>query len=206
MYVGNESRFIGTANFEGPVSVAGTLTAAGLNMGFGNLNVGLLTATQFHVGTGGTIISTPADAGSLGVGIGTTVARANLDVEGEARFKTYYEVPIAVAPTVSGISTVDLSKGQTFEVTTTSAITQFNILNPPSNSTSFTLKILQGSTAYGVGIDTFKSLAGIGLTVYWPGGVVPIVTQVADKIDIYSFMTFDGGNTFFGVVGGQNFS
>ena len=206
LYVGNESRFIGTVNFEGPVSVAGTLTAASLDMESGNLNVGILTATQFHVGSGGTIISTPDNSSSVGVGIGTIAARAALDIEGDTRFKTYYEVPVDVAPTVSGISTVDLSKGQTFEVTTTSDITQFNILNPPSNSTSFTLKILQGSTAYGVGIDTFKSLAGIGLTVYWPGGVVPIVTQVADKTDIYSFMTFDGGNTFFGVVGGQNFS
>ena len=30
--------------------------------------------------------------------------------------------------------------------------------------------------------------------MYWPGGVLPIVTPVADKTDIYSFMTFDGGS------------
>ena len=42
--------------------------------------------------------------------------------------------------------------------------------------------------------------------MYWPGGVLPIVTPVADKTDIYSFMTFDGGASLFGVIGGQNFS
>ena len=31
-------------------------------------------------------------------------------------------------------------------------------------------------------------------------------TSAADKTDIYSFMTFDGGTSLFGVVGGQNFS
>ena len=32
------------------------------------------------------------------------------------------------------------------------------------------------------------------------------VTTTAEKTDIYSFMTFDGGSSLFGVVGGQNFA
>jgi hypothetical protein len=40
----------------------------------------------------------------------------------------------------------------------------------------------------------------------WPaGGVIPTVTTGAGKSDIYSFRTFDGGSTFYGIVGGQNF-
>jgi len=206
LYVENESRFISEAIFEGPVSVAGTITAGDVNISGGDLKVGLLTATQLQVGAGGTIISTPAGATSVGVGIGTITARAALDVEGSARFKSYHEIPVVI-DTVAGISTVDLSKGQTFELTTTSDIVRFDLLNPIENaSTSFTIKILQGSTHYGVGIDTFKNIAGIGLTVYWPGGVVPVVTPSSNRTDIYSFMTFDGGNTLYGVVGGQNFS
>ena len=42
--------------------------------------------------------------------------------------------------------------------------------------------------------------------MYWPSGVVPIVTTTADKADIYSFKTFDGGGSLYGIVGGQNFS
>ena len=82
------------------------------------------------------------------------------------------------------------------------------MINVPSGSTAFTIKIAQdaiGSRA--VGIDTFKTSGGVTIPVYWPGGgVVPIVTQTASRIDIYSFKTFDGGSSLFGVVGGQNFS
>ena len=55
-------------------------------------------------------------------------------------------------------------------------------------------------------VDTYRIDGGSELSCNWPGGVVPTVTNVAGKTDIYSFMTFDGGTTIFGVVGGQNFS
>ena len=59
---------------------------------------------------------------------------------------------------------------------------------------------------YSVGINTFKDASGNNVDVYWPaGGVIPIVTQDANKIDIYSFKTFDSGSSLYGVVGGQNF-
>ena len=45
------------------------------------------------------------------------------------------------------------------------------------------------------------------MNVYWSGGgVKPIVTTIANKTDIYSFKTFDGGSSWYGVVGGQNFA
>ena len=74
-------------------------------------------------------------------------------------------------------------------------------------STDNTVKITQDSTGYSVGIDTFKDGAGSAIPVYWPGGgTLPQVTQTASKTDIYSFMTFDGGSSLYGVVGGQNFA
>ena len=76
-----------------------------------------------------------------------------------------------------------------------------------AEATAFTIKITQGSTAFSVGIDTFTNNAvGSGATVYWPGGNVPIVTQVAGKTDIFSFKSFDSCIALFGIVGGQNFS
>lgn len=80
------------------------------------------------------------------------------------------------------------------------------MLNTPSDSTTFTIKITQGSTAFSVGIDTFKNAAGTAVTSYWPGGVVPNPTITAGKTDIYSFKSFDGCSSLFGIVGGQNFS
>ena len=117
---------------------------------------------------------------------------------------------VSVATVVSGVVTIDLSNAQSFICTATSAITQFTVSNPPSGSSSFTLRLTQGSSAVAVGIDTFKTSGGADIPVYWPGGLAPIVTPTADATDIYSFKTFDGDNLasvgLYGVVGGQNFS
>jgi len=105
------------------------------------------------------------------------------------------------------VVTLDLTEAQSFLLTTTEDISSFTLQGASANSTTaFTMKILQGSTARGVGIDTFRTSGGIPIPVYWPGGVSPTVTPVADKTDIYSFMTFDGGASLYGVIGGQNFS
>ena len=107
----------------------------------------------------------------------------------------------------SGNINLDLSKGQSFNLNVDAAVTGFTILNPPAEATAFTIKIVQGSTAFSVGIDTFTNgVTGAAATVYWPGGNVPVVTQTAGKIDIYSFKSFDGCDGLFGITGGQNFS
>ena len=140
------------------------------------------------------------------VGIATASPRATLDVEGDTRLKSYHEAPVTL--TSSGqVVNIDLSKGQTFELTTTENIVEFRISNFVADmATSFTIKILQGSTARTVDIDDFKNSAGsASIPVNWPGGVVPTVTASAGAVDIYSFMTFDGGDRLYGVVGGQNF-
>ena len=140
------------------------------------------------------------------VGIATATPRATLDVEGEARLKTYTELPVPVGSS-SGIINLDLTAGQTFTVTTTEDITEFRCSNFSTNmATAFTIKLVQGTTPRNVGIDTFKTSAGVAIPVYWPGGIEPNVTKTGSAIDIYSFMTFDGGSTLYGVIGGQNFS
>ena len=108
----------------------------------------------------------------------------------------------------SGEVDLDLSKGQSFELTTTENITAFNLLNITAGTTrTYTIKITQNaSSAYTVDVDTYRLDGGSEKSCNWPGGVVPTMTNVAAKTDIYSFMTFDGGTTLFGVVGGQNFS
>ena len=102
---------------------------------------------------------------------------------------------------------VDLSVAQSFTLTVDEEVTQFTLLNPPSGATAFSILITQDSTGYPVAISAFKDSGGSAITLKFPaGGVVPIVTNVASKSDIYSFKTFDGGSTLFGVVGGQNFA
>ena len=91
--------------------------------------------------------------------------------------------------------------------TTAEDVTKVVLSNPVPNSTvTFTLKITQGATARTFDIDSFETGTGTAIPVYWPTGVVPILTPVANKTDIYSFISFDGGASLYGVVGGQNFS
>ena len=215
LIVRSEARFSGiiTAN---DVTVTGFSTVVGnydIQNSSGKITVGVVTATTLNVGSAGTIVTTNVGFGS--VGIGSTLPTAKLDVQGHAKLKTYSE-NVAYLTAVSNEVTVDLSSAQSFICTATGAINAFVLTNPPTGSTSFTLRIDQDSTGgHSVGIDTFKNASGNSVPVYWPGGTVPVVTTTADRSDIYSFKTFDGEDIesasvttgdLYGVIGGQNFS
>ena len=208
LYVNGTSIFVGLVT-TGNVVVGGMLTSTSFRLdgSSSNIRAGIITTTTLNVGTGGTILTT---SGS-NVGIGTTVPRAKLDIEGHTRLKTYSE-NVEYLLVVANQVTIDLSRAQSFICTATSDINQFNILNPPSASTEFTIKIDQDSTGgRTVGIDTFKDSVNVTIPVYWPGGgVLPIVTPTASRSDIYTFKTFDGSNItsvgLYGVVVGQNFA
>ena len=114
-----------------------------------------------------------------------------------------------------GILTLDLSTGQNFEVTLSANVTQIRLTNPPADSSamSFTVKFTQPSgTFYSVDIDDIRidPFANANrVSVKWPGGVVPVMSQAVNAIDIYSFKSFNVSslNTsgLYGIIGGQNF-
>jgi len=210
MHVFSEAKFAGIATVNN-LTVTGFSTVVGnfdIQNSSGQIAAGVVTTTTLNVGTAGTIITTQVGFGS--VGIGSTQPTAMLDVGGHTKFKTYSEV--VASPSISSNEiTFDLSAAQSFTITASDNINAFVLSNVPSGSTSFTVKILQDSTGnHSVDIDTFKDGSGTSIPVFWPGGVLPIVTPTADRSDIYSFKTFDGDNItssgLYGVVGGQNFA
>ena len=115
-----------------------------------------------------------------------------------------------------GILTLDLSTGQNFEVTLAANITEIRLTNPPADSSamSFTVKFTQPSNAfYTIDLDDIRITPfaeANRVTTKWPGQVVPVMSQAANAIDIYSFKTFDVSNLntsgLYGVIGGQNFA
>ena len=183
------------------VNVSGVLTATShkLDSSSGEILTGIITATNINVGSAFTTFNDTT-------GFGTATPRAKVDIEGSAKFKTYSEY-VEELDISGGNVNVDLSIAQSFTLTVDEEVTQFTLLNPPSGATAFSMLITQDSTGYSVGIATFKDNGGSAIPVKFPaGGVLPIVTTTAAKSDIYSFKTFDGGSTLFGVVGGQNFA
>ena len=192
--------------------VVGVLTASGYdldNSTSGRINVGIVTVGTLNVGTGGTIITSTNSVGVGSIGISSTAPQATLDVDGHTFFKTYSERTKDLDISAN-VVTIDLSEAQTFTLTADADVNQFTLKNLPIKSTSFSIKIAQDSTgSRTIDIDDFKTVGGVTIPVYWPGGVVPTPTTTASRADIYSFKIFDGANPtttgIYGVVGGQNF-
>ena len=212
LIVNNNAIFRGNTTQEGNLTVNGRFISTSITVDApsGNVNTGVITATtgdfdilKVGINTGEAITTDSSD----NVGIGSTIPRAKLDVEGSSRFTSYFEDTIT-ATIVGGILDLDLSEGQSFEVVADQDITTINILNRPAGATAFTLKISQDSVGDStVAFNNFTSNAN-PTTIKWSGGgLVPTLTLNPDATDIYSFITFAGGSSdIYGVVGGQNFS
>jgi hypothetical protein len=202
-WVNNQGRFNDSLSANN-VTITGIITASSYNLngGTGTINAGIVTTTTLVVGSGGTAITTVGP----NVGIGTLIPRTKLDVEGTLRTKVVREAVETLSIT-SNIVTVDLSKAQNFLLSATANVNQLTIINTPSETSSFTIRITQDVTGGRViDIDDFRTSGGSLIPVFWPGGgVVPIATPTANRSDIYTFKTFDGGSTWYGIVVGQNF-
>jgi hypothetical protein len=187
------------------VTITGIITASSYNLngGTGTINAGIVTSSTLVVGSGGTTITTVGP----NVGVGTAVPRAKLDVEGTLRTKVVREA-VETLSIASNVVTVDLSRAQNFLLSATDNVNQFTITNPPSEASSFTIRITQDATGGRViDIDDFRTSGGSLIPVFWSGGgVLPIITPTANRSDIYTFKTFDGGSNWYGVVVGQNFT
>ena len=106
----------------------------------------------------------------------------------------------STTPTVSaGTLTLDLELGNVFEVTLTENVTSLTLANPPAagRAGSSTL-ILRQDTTGGRTIVWPSS-------VRWPNGVQPTISSVEDGVDIFAFVTRDGGATWYGFLGGRDF-
>jgi hypothetical protein len=103
------------------------------------------------------------------------------------------------APTISsGTLTLNCALGNVFHVSLNAAITTLTISNIPTTGNAFgiTLAFTADGTARAV---TW------GAAVKWAsGGTAPTLTSTLNKVDIFCLTTWDGGTTWFAMVGGQN--
>jgi hypothetical protein len=100
----------------------------------------------------------------------------------------------------AGALTLDLATGNVFEVTLTGNVTSLVLANPPAagRAGSATLILKQDATGG-------RTLAWPS-SVRWAGGTPPLVTLATNAVDVYAFITRNGGATWFGFPAGQGFS
>jgi hypothetical protein len=97
----------------------------------------------------------------------------------------------------TGVLTLDLTQGAVFNVSINSSISSINITNVPSSGKVATIDLIFNYTGLAISIAWPSA-------VRWPNGVAPTLTTTAGKRDIFSFLTIDGGNSFNGIIAGQN--
>ena len=149
------------------------------------------------IGGGGTGATT-AEQARINLGISSIPSTvSSLTVTGEAAFGIPVETK--ASPSISANSlTLNLSAATFFVVNLTAPITSLVFSNTPASPKvcSFTLQFTADGTARSVTWPT---------SVKWAGGTTPTLTSTSGKIDILSFLSHNGGTTWFGFVSGQNF-
>ena len=117
----------------------------------------------------------------------------NLDVQGTL---TVQGGITEDASTLSGTTPTLYMYLATNFVHTLTGATTYTFSNPATtgNASSFTLKIIQDSTARTI---TWPS------TVNWAGGTAPTLTTTANGVDVFVFYTIDGGTNYYGFTAGQ---
>jgi hypothetical protein len=101
--------------------------------------------------------------------------------------------------TASATTNIDCSLSNNFVITMSSNITSLTFSNVPVSGRLFYLALIIRQDAIGE-----RSLAWPS-SIKWPSGVAPVITATANKYDIITIMTYDGGTSWSGFVAGQNY-
>jgi len=196
----------GVTGATGPVGATGLTGGAGLQ---GATGIGATGATGVSGGQGATgatgIGSTGATgpegaAGATGeIGATGTIPSSvsTLTITGEAGFGLPVETKATASISANSL-TLNLSNATFFVVNLNSPITSFVFSNPPTSPKvfSFTLQFIADGTLRSITWPT---------SVRWASSTNPTPTSTNGKIDIFTFVTHDGGTTWFGFISGQNF-
>jgi hypothetical protein len=137
------------------------------------------------------------DGGGVTLDIGrSTIYQATLQSYGET-----LDDPVISTNTL----TLDLLKSQVFTVNLTSQITTINIINTPDAGTSANNKRTSGFTLI---LTTNQSqnftVNWASAGIKWAGGITPTLST-GQKIDVFSFVTYDKGTSWLGFIGGQGY-
>lgn len=156
-----------------------------------------LTEGSWKVG-GTAITATAAEINGLDVTtLGTTEASkvVTADANGVVTFDNGIYEEATTVTSSSNAATINLRDGTHFEHTLTENVT-YTFSNPAASGkvSAFTLKVIQDSTARTITWPT---------SVDWQNGIAPTISDGSGEIDVYVFITYDGGTNYYGFAAGQ---
>ena len=162
----------------------GTYTSSGTTLSRDTVlssSAGGTTKVTFSAGTKDVFVTYPAEKS------------VNLNSSGVLATPTFaaYRETTTTNATVTGTYTVDMSTANIFNITLTGSTT-FTFSNPATSGTTsnFLLAITQGGSG--------SYTATWPASVKWPNASTPTLTTTVGKVDIFNFITFDGGTTYYG--------
>lgn len=143
------------------------------------------SAVNFSAGTKNVFIAYPAEKSVY------------QDASGGVTFDNGITEEYTAVTSTSNAATCNMQDGTNFSHTLTENTT-FTFSNPAASGkvSAFTLKIVQDASASGYTVTWPTS-------VDWPNATAPTLTSTASAVDIFVFMTHDGGTTWYGFTAGQ---
>ena len=170
-----------------------TATASELNI----LDGVTSTAAELNILDG--VTATTAEINYLDITtLGTTQASkvVTSDANGVTKFDNGIQEESTAVTSSSNAATLNLRDGSVFTHTLTENVT-YTFSNPAASgyASSFTLKVTQDSSA--------RTITWPG-SVDWAGGTAPTLSTGSGDVDVFVFMTVDGGTTYYGFTAGQD--
>lgn len=194
-YSGKTWVYDGTATKWEPSSIVSdiTATAAELNI----LDGATVTTAELNLLDG--VTATTAELNYLGIttlGITEASKAVTADANGVVTFDNGTAGESTTITSSSNAATLNLRDSDNFVHDLTENVT-YTFSNPPSSGkvAVFTLKVIQGATARTITWPT---------SVDWAGGTTPTLSTGDDDVDIFVFLTNDGGTTYYGFTAGQD--
>tara|TARA_B100000123_G_scaffold95415_2_gene69484 strand:+ start:1801 stop:4509 length:2709 start_codon:yes stop_codon:yes gene_type:complete len=179
---------------DGILTVAGEVSLTTLDIGGTNVTA---TAAELNILDG--VTATTAEINYLDITtLGTTEASkvVTSDANGVTKFDNGIQEESTAVTSSSGSATLNLRDGSVFTHTLSEDVT-YTFSNPAASgyASSFTLKVTQDSSA--------RTITWPG-SVDWAGGTAPTLSTGSGDVDVFVFMTVDGGTIYYGFTAGQD--
>lgn len=171
--------------------------------GLGTISTGVWNGSVVPVQYGGSgAASTPSAVYNFGLGTTANVVFGTVSANGNisGNYLIGKQLDVLNSVVAASTTTLDFTYGNFFEMTQDTNISTFTWSNVPASGNVFKFYLKR-----------IKDNTGTARTITWPAsvkwayGVSPVLSSTANSVDIFTFLTLDGGTTYYGMINGQTF-